>query len=397
MGGSMERKTVQKENVALENLVIFMILLVLVQTVLEEVAILMDWPVSWRNILIFTGFGFDVFFTFEFVIRLGFARKPMDYFLRERGWLDFLASVPLLIFNSGILFVTLIWYPDYVIESQVGGFSLLKLVKAIRIARIFRLLRILKAFRRIKYADSPMAQRHLTKILATAISTFILFYFFAQSFVGVIGAPSFEQTIKTSFQDSARQIERLYQDDNFRVSDGILLDNHNLVLINEYTSTRDDNNKEVLTLKNTWYSRYSNSDYQNKWTPSNTHTIRNTEVLDSLGEPLRIYFFSLKPLQMEQSVNSLILFALIIALIVIFMLSYSPHFALTVTDPINVMKRGFEEQDFNYEVAIPKGYRKDEIFKLAKGYNEDYLPMKDRKAREEGGSVIDINSLKDLL
>jgi hypothetical protein len=393
----METKSAQKENVFLENLVILMILLVLVQTVLEEVAILADWPVSLRNILIYTGFGFDIFFTFEFVIRFGFARKPMDYFLRERGWLDFMASVPLLAFNSGLLFLTLVFYPDWVIESQVGGFSLLKLVKAIRIARIFRLLRILKAFRRIKYADSPMAQRHLTKILATAIATFILFYFFAQGFVGVIDAPSFDQTLKQSFQDSARQIERLYQDDSYVMNDAILLDSHNLVLVNEYTSSRDEKGNEKLTLVSTWYSRYSNEDYQNKWTPSNTHSIRNSDVLESTGEPLRIYFFSLKPLQKDQSVNALILFSLIVVLIIIFMLSYSPHFALTVTDPINVMKRGFDEQDFNYEVAIPKDYRNDEVFQLAKGYNEDYLPMKDRKAREEGGSVIDISSLKDLL
>ncbi|MFW6360879.1 MAG: ion transporter, partial [Spirochaetota bacterium] len=51
-----------------ESLVVFAIVLVLVQTFLEDLALLVGWSWNVRKILIITGFGFDLFFTIEFLI-----------------------------------------------------------------------------------------------------------------------------------------------------------------------------------------------------------------------------------------------------------------------------------------------------------------------------------------
>jgi len=75
-----------------EALVIIAIILVLVQTFLEDLVVLLGWPWSMRKILVFTGFGFDLFFTLEFLTRLYFSivkGRTRDYIFKERGWIDF--------------------------------------------------------------------------------------------------------------------------------------------------------------------------------------------------------------------------------------------------------------------------------------------------------------------
>ena len=59
-------------------------------------------------------------------------------------------------------------------------------------------------------------------------------------------------------------------------------------------------------------------------------------------------------------------------------ITYSPHFALTVSDPINVMQKGFKEKSFNAKVKIPKTWADDEIFRLSHSYNDNYLSMKEK-------------------
>jgi hypothetical protein len=42
------------------------------------------------------------------------------------------------------------------------------------------------------------------------------------------------------------------------------------------------------------------------------------------------------------------------------------------------MRRGLEEPGYNREVEVPERYREDEVFRLARSYNEHYLPLKAR-------------------
>jgi hypothetical protein len=159
----MVTKMEEKKQGFLEVVVMAAILLVLVQTVLEDAAVLAGWPWNIRRALVFTGFGFDLFFTVEFLVRFYLAvsrGKVRGYLFRERGWIDFFASVPLLMFNSGPMAASLLFSGSLAMGAG-GILNLLKVIKAIRIARVLRLLRFVKIFREIKYVDSPMAQRHV--------------------------------------------------------------------------------------------------------------------------------------------------------------------------------------------------------------------------------------------
>ena len=81
-----------------------MILLVLIQTFVEDLAVLLGWSWTVRKILIFSGFGFDLFFSLEFITRYFSALrkgKAVKYMFQERGWVDLIASLPLLFLSSG--------------------------------------------------------------------------------------------------------------------------------------------------------------------------------------------------------------------------------------------------------------------------------------------------------
>src|SRR6056297_2560687 len=149
-----------------ESLVVLAIVLVLIQTFLEDLALVAGWNWTVRRVLVITGFGFDLFFTIEFFIRFFAATSQgsaREYLFHQKGWIDLFASVPLLLFNSGPLMAALFLGGGSV--SALGGvFNILKVAKAIRIARILRLLRVLKVFKNIKHTGSFMAQRHLARI-----------------------------------------------------------------------------------------------------------------------------------------------------------------------------------------------------------------------------------------
>jgi len=363
----------EKQSGVLENLVLVAILLVVVHTAVEELALILDWSVSMRDRLVYISFFFDVFFTLEFLIRFFSSSKPWHYVFKERGWLDFLASVPLLILNSGLLVIAMTFYPDYTIETYVAGFGLLKLVKAIRVARIFRLLRVLKVFRKIKNAQSVLAQNHLTRILSTSISTVILGFFLAQGVISFLELPSFERTMKEGFFQRARQMETLLDTGDNQTLLSIAFEDPQLIFIQK-------ENQSV-------FSRYTNQVFRDHW---------NSGDIFFVEEGSATFFFSVKELNQEQSVRSLILLLVVLGLVVVFILFYSPYFTQSISDPVYVMRRGFEENDFDYEVAIPNGQEKVDTFRLAKGYNEVYLPQKSRTKAQENNSVLKLGELGNL-
>jgi hypothetical protein len=86
-------------------------------------------------------------------------------------------------------------------------------------------------------------------------------------------------------------------------------------------------------------------------------------------------------------------------IVVAFLLYYSPHFALTVSDPIHIMRRGMNEKGYNLEVRIPPMFADDEVYRLAKLYNEVYLPLKDRSSVGDDTEVLDLklDDIKDIL
>jgi hypothetical protein len=369
-----------KTRTFLENIVILAIVLVLLQTFLEDLAILLSWNVGIRTVLLVAGFFFDVFFTVEFVVRSYDAWRQhrfRHYFFHERGWIDLAASIPLLLLNSGPRLLALL-AGGLPIGGVGGMLNVLKVVKAIRIARVLRLLRVLKLFTRIKNTDSEMAQRHVAVVSASSVSTFV-FTLLILAVAGMfVTAPSLETEYRVGAQDALEYI----------MAEGLVFSGEERALEN-YMASRPD----ILALESAGsvrFSRYDRDYYGAQFSPQDYTVIRQ--------DGLRL-FVDLRPINRDNAATNLQYFAVIVALVLVFMFFYSPHFALTVTDPIHVMRRGMSEQNYSLEVVIPDAYSRDDIYRLAAEYNRVYLPMKDRdnlSGEGEQGTTLSLDNMDDL-
>jgi Ion transport protein len=361
----------------LEGLVIVMIILVLLQTFLEDFAVVMGFGWDFRRVLIFTGFVFDLFFTLEFLTRLYYALldgRAKGYIFAERGWIDFLASVPLLAFNSGpALFALILGGGSF---AGAGGFlSVLKVVKAIRIARILRLLRIAKIFKQIKNAESPMAQRHIARISTLTISTFVFVVFLYSLLTSLTTLPSafdqaeerFSSAMETLAMPGFARPEKLQE--YARVDASLLI---------------------VKEGNQTLYSRYDNRQYRRLFGPGDYFYGSRNKLS---------FFFDLRAVNILSARDNLLYFAVVVALTLVLLFIYSPHFALTVSDPIHVMRRGMQESSYNLEVKTDGPYRDDDIYRLARLYNETFLPLKHRSrtSESEGVSDLSMDDVRDIL
>ena len=364
-----------------ENIVIVAIVLVLVQTFTEDLAVALGWGWDVRRVLLILGFVFDLFFTAEFLVRSYESiinRSFLDYFWYRRGWIDFVASVPLLLLNSGPIVFSML--AGGVTVIGIGGMlNVLKVVKAIRIARILRLLRVLKIFRKIKNTDSTMAQRHVAKITGIAVSSFVFGLLALTVLLSFTNLPSLDQEIRQVNLDSLAYIEdqNLASPAQTGRLEAFAEVNSAILVVREDGQTR--------------YTRHGNEFYSRFFGPMDyDHQERgDIEV-----------FFDVRPINAQQARDSLIYFAIIVGMVVAFLVYYSAHFAITVSDPIHVMLRGYREKDYNLEVKSPRHFRDDEVYELAREYNQVFLPMKDRQAHENGdnqASNIKLDDFSDLL
>lgn len=371
----------------LENVVIVAIVLVLVQTFLEDLATVLMWSVSVRQTLMILGFIFDVFFTVEFIVR-GYDAWRYDrfgeYFWFDRGWIDFLASVPLLVFNSGPAVLALL--AGGVSIVGVGGMlNVLKVVKAIRIARVLRLLRVLKIFRRIKNADSRMAQRHIATISAAAVTVFVFTLLLLAIAGTIVPMKSMESEYQQSLMTALSHIDEVYADGS-----GADLSASDRESLNSFAAT----NPGILIVErkgDVLYSRYDQEHYDRYYRANDYGILETTSTT---------LFVDFMPVNRDQSAANLRYFVIIVAMVLVYLFAYSPHFALTITDPIHVMRRGMTEKNYSLEVKIPNEYRDDDIYLLAREYNRVFLPMKDREnATEEGeggGSALTMGDIEGL-
>lgn len=362
----------------LERIVVIAIILVLIQSFFEDLAILLDWSWPTRRALIFAAFGFDLFFSIEFLTRFYFAftsGRASRYVFKERGWIDFLAGIPLLLLISGpTVFAIAAGGAPLVGAGRV--LNLLKVVKAIRIARILRLLRALKIFKHIKHANSVMAQRHVARISTISVGMFVFVVFAFAVVDAVVDMPGLD----SEFQSSAVALpEYLREQDYTSEARGEAL---------ERFADREQSVLVVREGEETRYSRHSDEFYDENFGPSDYTYL----TAGSVG-----VFIDLRPLNRAQSRDALLYFVLIIVTVLAFLFIYGPHFAVTVSDPIHVMRRGIEEQNYNLQVSVPPDRADDEVFTLARAYNERFLPMKDRTRQEESSdSELSLDDVGDL-
>lgn len=372
----MKRKITQ----FFEMLVVAAILLVLIQMFLEDFTIVSGGNMDIRKKLSISGFCFDLFFTIEFLTRLFYAianKKTYHYLTRGRGWIDFFASVPLLMFNSGPTMIAL-FFSGTAILGIGGIFNVLKVIKTIRIARVLRFLRIIKIFGKIRYVDSVTAQRHVATVTTISI-TVIVFSLFGASFItGSAGLPGIGESV---FNHQITVAEALTKAET----------NEKDFVNTIYELNRLDDTLLIIKKKGTAiYSRYKNGYYGEHFGPGDYTYYK--------GNDLEIFFDS-RAVSVQNSIQNLIFFFIVLLTVAAFLIFYSPQFAITITDPLHVMERGFLERDYNLEVKIPEKYADDDVFRVAKLYNEHFLPLKDRTKTHEEKSLldIDIQDIKSIL
>ena len=306
-----------------------------------------------------------------------YSGKGSQYFIRNRGWIDFAASIPLLLLSSGPAFIALVTGGSA--AFALGGIlNVLKVVKAIRIARILRLLRVLKIFKQIKYTDSVMAQRHVAKITTMTITLLVVLIFVISGASGYIGIP---------------EIDGIYSDRNIRAASEIAvkLDSGEFPVTEIVASQKSG--EDVLLIKHsgtTFYSKYDNTFYDKNFGSGDFQYV-SVNGYD--------FFFDIKVILKLQAKDNIVYFAIVVVFVFFLLVYYSPHFALTVTDPIHVMRKGLEDESYNLEVRVPDRYKDDDVYRLADAYNRIFLPMKDRhKGPDEAqSSLLKLDDVKDLL
>lgn len=362
----------------LERIVVIAILLVLVQSFLEDLSVLLDWSWPIRRWLLFAAFAFDLFFTVEFLSRYYFAfvdGRATRYLFKERGWIDFLASIPLLLFSSGpMIFAIAVGGVPLIGVGRV--LNLMKVIKAIRIARILRLLRTLKIFQHIRHADSTMAQRHVSRMTTLAVSLFVLVIFV----FGVVDAAVDLPTLDAEYRDATLTAadflnEQDYADEEREAQLAHLAEQiPQLLVVRQGDQTR--------------YSRFDDAYYREHFGPNDYTFLTSGDVSA---------FVDLRPLNRDQAREGLVYFALIVTTVFAFLFIYGPHFAVTVSDPVHIMDRGMREKNYNLQVHLREDLREDEVFSLAEAYNTQFLPMKDRQTAEDSTmSDLQLDSVDDL-
>lgn len=359
----------------LENLVMVVIALVIVFTFIEDLSAYLMWDWNTRKVLLYLGFAFDLFFTIEFLFRYiaSIVRgDTAEYMIHRRGWVDFVASIPLLMFNSGPSVYFLLTGAAF--AGGAGVLNILKVIKAVRVARILRMLRVLKIFRTIKSIDSKMTQRHLTRIISTVVVSVIAVMF--------VGSLIFSENLISSPAQSVQNGTHRRIAQELDKNDG---DMGAVLPIAKSLET-------ILIVKHdgeTLVSRYSDSYYNENFGPGDFEYIREGSIE---------LFLDMRYSNAASALPGMLLLLTIIFTVLVLMFIYSPHFAMTISDPVFVMLKGMKEKNYNLEVDIPHRYKEDDIFKLSSEYNDKYLTLKAREdsADEEGESVLKMEDLGDL-
>ena len=370
----------RKAGEILETVVVAAIILVLVHTFVDDYSILAGWTVHARTWIIWAGLAFDLFFTVEFLTRLYLAlssRQGARYFFRERGWVDFLASIPLLLLNS--LPHALALLAGAGLLSGLGSFlNVLKVIKAVRIARILRLLRVVKLFRGIRYARSPMAQAHVSSVATIAISILVLWTLGASAMEGVGVLPGLEKPFSSGQAQRAAAIAEAGTTPTAlaaRAAAIAAMDGTILVVRQQGGPVA--------------WSRHPSGYYAEHFLPGDYGYL--------LSHGVEV-FYDERPLAVSAARQSIVFFIAVVLTVLAFLLIYAPRFALQISDPIHVMRRGMSESDYNLEVRIPPEMAADDVFELAALYNSVYLPLKDRTGGEGQGPApaLKLDDLQDL-
>jgi len=343
----------------LEGLLFILIILVIFETYGEELAVFMNVGADIRKLLLIAGFCFDAVFSVEFIARLiisGKRGKMGRYIAREGGIIDFLASLPLLIFSSGpLLFMTYLsegtGFKLPVVGSvgliTLGNLRFLKIVKTIRIIRIFRFIRAMKLFGKVK-TRYVMTPRYVAVPIVIVIAIAV---------VALMGFTYLEN--ERIIQPRAEEVKHIV---SAYVAMEDMEDFHHLF----------DGADSLLMVESHGDTIYRNIDQQ-----VFEETYLNDDFYtEEVGE--YVLYLDNKDVKRSHALINMMVFDIIIAAIIFMTTVYRRFFNRHIASPVNVMFRGFKTSEYSTPVRIHENRTDFESYQLAEQYNKKWLLIKRR-------------------
>lgn len=361
-----------------ENFILIAIVLVIIQTFLDEYSRYRQWTILARNILLITGLFFDLTFSIEFTVRSILSQKKKNiyhYWLYERGWVDFLSSFPLLLLDSGPSVYLLLSGNMHEGGAAIGMLNVFKVVKAIRITRILRLVRIIKIFGKIHNVDSKMALHHTATIATIAVFTIICTLMFF-SFATQDPAVKIINERKAFYSDELNKIYELHE------TAGISRE----ALAKRFLSA-DSNILKVQYRDTVLYSRITDENFKKYYDVDDYFPVKNRDFTIAV---------SVVDINKAVAFDHMRNFFIIIFTVIAFLLIYTRHFVQTISDIVHILNKGFRKKDYNLQIKIREEFKDEEIYKLAKFYNDAYLPAKLKRVLEQDEGKTSGLSMKDL-
>ncbi|HBS04907.1 MAG TPA: hypothetical protein DEA96_08085 [Leptospiraceae bacterium] len=338
-----------------EIIILIMIFLAICHLCIEELAILLAWDSSTHRDLILGAFAFDLIFSLEFLGRTIVSLKEgrfLLYFPRQRGWIDFISSVPLAVLVSGPAIYLLFLSPDGQIEHLPQYMVLLKTAKAVRVTRALRLIRMLRIVGPVQYTESQMTNHHVATVATITVTTLIFSVFLLQLLPvsPVPGHAAYKSEVKHRLESYlADETRQKYEKPNATLFETAF---PAIVYLK-------DSSGQVL---------YQRKESVPDWSPS-------VDLALSEGFTASLSYF-----QADANLALLILclLAIILFLLVGYVLLYGRLFVQSVAEPVYMMDRGLRQWNYNLTIPEIKDRPQDEISKLANIYNRRWLPLKER-------------------
>ena len=172
----------------LESFIIIVILASIIEIFIEEISVIGNWKVPLRSKLLIIGFLFDLIFTIEFIIRSILSKKAkgwVNYWKNEKGWIDFLCSVPLILFSSGPIMLGMFYEGGIITLPFLGLLNILKITKLLRVARVLRLLRVLKIFNKVITKETEQKIKEVSLITSITVLTITIILIIVPLFPGL--------------------------------------------------------------------------------------------------------------------------------------------------------------------------------------------------------------------
>ncbi len=306
-----------KKRIFWESFIIVIIIIAIIELFIEDLSRIYQWNVTIRGALLIVGFLLDLIFTIEFIVRSIISRKEKGwtyYFLYEKGWIDFLSSIPLILFNSGPIMVGMFWPGKLLAFSSLGILNILKITKILRIARILRMMRILKLLKSEEKMQLKKKFDYITntsRVIAISILTITIILMITPFF------PKVFYNMDNSVQLRKKEYVNILKDWYFSARRG------DIERIN-FLKKRLKEDKNVLYL---YYSGKSainnlNSNLSPSKVIPTTFFYTDYKVLNYLNFKL---WYSIKDIIIENSQINILLETIIVSLVIAFLLFYMPY------------------------------------------------------------------------